>query len=99
MDAEKGDGGSTAWFLAGAAVGAVLGFLFAPRPGEDTRKLLQKTTRYDRDATESSGKEMIDRGRELYERGRKIIEEAEGLFGHEGYGVSDTHPPPPPLKR
>jgi gas vesicle protein len=78
---EKDDAGSAVvWFLAGAATGAALALLYAPKTGKDTRKLLHKTTREGRDAVESSGKELMDRGRELYDRGKKIADDAAELF-------------------
>ena len=76
----KDSGTSVAWFLAGAAAGAAVALLYAPKTGKDTRKLLHRTSREGREAVESSGKELMDRGKELYDRGRKIAEEAADLF-------------------
>ena len=78
--AKEDSGSSVAWFLAGAAAGAAVALLYAPKTGKDTRKFLHKTTREGRDAVESSGKELMDRGKELYDRGRKIADEAAELF-------------------
>lgn len=68
------------WFLAGAAIGAGVALLLAPKSGKDTRKYLSKTTKNTREAMESSGRDMMDRGKELYDRGRKIVEDASDLF-------------------
>lgn len=76
----KDSGSSVAWFLAGAAAGAAVALLYAPKTGRDTRKFLNKTTREGREAVESSGKDLMDRGKELYDRGRKIADEAAELF-------------------
>ena len=73
-------GSSIAWFLAGAATGAALALLYAPKSGKDTRRYLHKQTQDGREAVESSGKELMDRGKELYERGRKIADDAAELF-------------------
>ncbi len=73
-------GNSIAWFIAGAATGAALALLYAPKTGKDTRKLLHRTTREGREAVESSGKELMDRGKDLYDRGRKIADDAADLF-------------------
>jgi len=78
--AQDDTGSSIAWFLAGAATGAALALLYAPKTGKDTRKFLHKTTRDGRDAMESSGKDLMDRGKELYDRGRKIADDAAELF-------------------
>ena len=61
------------WFLAGAAVGAALGILFAPQSGEQTRRLLSAKANEGRDR-------VAEQGRELYEKGREFAEEAAELF-------------------
>ena len=68
------------WFLAGAAVGAALGILFAPKAGSDTRKYLKSTTVESAEAMELSGRELMDKSKDLYERGKKIAEDASELF-------------------
>ena len=68
------------WFIAGAAIGATVALLYAPKSGRDTRKYLSKTTTHSRDAMEASGKELMDKGKELYDRGRKIADDAAELF-------------------
>ena len=78
--ANDDSGSSIAWFIAGAATGAALALLYAPKSGKDTRQLLQKTTQEGRDAVESGGKELMDRGKELYDRGRKMADDAAELF-------------------
>lgn len=47
---EGSGGGSFGGFLLGLAVGAVVGFLFAPATGEDTRRKLSKRLKTLRDA-------------------------------------------------
>ena len=73
-------GNAIAWFVAGAALGAAVALLYAPKSGRDTRKMLNRTTREGREAVEASGKELMDRGRDLYDRGRKIADDAADLF-------------------
>jgi gas vesicle protein len=73
-------GNAIAWFVAGAALGAAVALLYAPKSGKDTRKLLNRTTRDSREAVEASGKELMEKGRDLYDRGRKIADDAADLF-------------------
>jgi gas vesicle protein len=68
------------WFIAGAAIGATVALLYAPKTGRDTRKYLGKTTAHGVEAMEASGKDMMDRGKELYDRGKQIAEDAADLF-------------------
>jgi gas vesicle protein len=49
-DREGGGGSGFGAFLLGIAVGAVVGFLFAPEAGDDTRRKLSKRLRNLRDA-------------------------------------------------
>jgi len=73
-------GNAIAWFVAGAALGAAVALLYAPKSGRDTRKMLNRTTREGREAVEASGKELMEKGRDLYDRGRKIADDAADLF-------------------
>jgi len=73
-------GNAIAWFVAGAALGAAVALLYAPKSGRDTRKMLNRTTREGREAVEASGKELMEKGRDLYDRGRKIAYDAADLF-------------------
>ncbi len=62
-DREGGGGSGFGAFLLGIAVGAVVGFLFAPEAGDDTRRKLSKRLRNLRDAAE----EKVDEVRGLLE--------------------------------
>lgn len=70
---ERGSGFGA--FLLGIAVGAVVGFLFAPETGEDTRRKLSKRLRNLRDAAG----ERVDEVRGLLEA--EIDEDDEGDEG------------------
>jgi gas vesicle protein len=64
------------WFLAGMAVGAGLGSLFAPKSGRETRQYLGQKAGEGREYLTETGREMYSKGRELYERGKGVVEEA-----------------------
>jgi gas vesicle protein len=96
-------GSGVAWFLAGAALGAVIGMLFAPRSGTETRRYLADTAEKGRERLHETGREVREKGRDVYDRGRHLADEASELFergrklaggerqGSEGLGV----PPSP----
>ena len=66
-------GGKFAYFLAGLGIGSVVGILFAPRAGEETRDIL--TNRYDegRDYVTRRGREVREQADDYVERGKKAV--------------------------
>jgi gas vesicle protein len=72
---ERGEGGGSGFgaFLLGIAVGAVVGFLFAPEAGDDTRRKLSKRLHNLRDVAA----EKVDEVRGLLEAETEGEEEQE----------------------
>jgi gas vesicle protein len=70
--AEEG-GGKFAYFLAGLGIGSLVGILFAPRAGEETREML--TNRYDegREQFAKRGREVREQAEDYIERGRRAV--------------------------
>lgn len=68
------NGGSKfAFFLAGLGIGAVVGILFAPRSGEETRELLRDRFDDARDLTARKARELKERAEELAEKGKDFV--------------------------
>jgi len=71
------------WFLAGLGFGALLGVLYAPRSGRETRDSLKNTAQEgreylktrSRDAKETMN-EWVDRGKEVVGRSKEQINSA-----------------------
>jgi gas vesicle protein len=80
MSDEADYSGRLVWFLTGAAIGATVAILYAPKSGKDTRKLLSKTGQRSKEALEDTGKDIVDAGRDMFERGRKLVDDAADLF-------------------
>lgn len=72
--------GKFVWFLAGAAVGAGIALLYAPKSGRDTRRLIGRKARHSRDAVAEIGRDLLDKGRDLYEKGRQVADDAAEMF-------------------
>lgn len=78
--AKEDTGSRLVWFLAGAAIGAVVALIYAPASGEQARRYIVRKTEKSKDALTDTGKDIIDRGREYFEKGRQIADEAGELF-------------------
>lgn len=68
------------WFVAGVAVGAAVGLLFAPKTGSEMRRLIGKKTAEGRDYVAETGRDIYSKGRDLYERGKDLADDAGELF-------------------
>jgi gas vesicle protein len=80
--AEEQQSNGFSWFLAGLGAGAILGVLFAPKAGRETRDELvngaREGTEYLRQRSrEVAGQvnEYVDRGKEYMDKGREQWEE------------------------
>jgi gas vesicle protein len=60
-----------AWFLAGLGVGALVGILYAPKSGRETREDLANSAREGADYVRTKGREAADYAGDLYDKGRQ----------------------------
>ncbi|MFY9855653.1 MAG: YtxH domain-containing protein [Terracidiphilus sp.] len=83
--AEENKSNGLAWFLAGLGVGALVGILYAPKSGKETREDLingaREGTEYLRARTRQAAEQMgdlVDKGKvqvsEYVERGREAVD-------------------------
>jgi gas vesicle protein len=96
------DGSSFLWFLAGLGVGAVVGVLYAPRSGDETREVLrskaseggERVRHHARRAREQAG-DWLDRGRDvLNQQGDRFRSAYEA--GRQAYQETTTAAVEPP---
>jgi len=78
--ASSDNGSKLVWFLTGAAIGAAIALLYAPKSGRETRRYIRKKAEEGRETLADAGKEMIERGREYYEKSKKLAEQAGELL-------------------
>ena len=71
-----------AWFLAGVGSGAVVGILFAPRSGDETREVLRAKAEEGRQYVQDRTQRVRDQAGQWVDRGREVVnQQKENLRG------------------
>lgn len=65
-------GSKVTYFLVGLGVGALVGILFAPKSGEETRDYLSKRADEGREFAQRKARELRERADDLIERGKEV---------------------------
>ncbi len=72
------------WLLIGAAIGAGVALLYAPKTGRETRRFLRKKAERARVTLEQTGEDLMDAGKDVYRKGvdaaTGAAESAAGLY-------------------
>jgi gas vesicle protein len=71
---------SFVWFLAGLGLGAVVGVLYAPRSGSETRDVLRARAEEGRDYMRSRAREAREQASEWVDRGRDVVNQQKDQF-------------------
>jgi gas vesicle protein len=66
-------GSKISFFLVGLGVGTLLGILFAPKSGEETREYLSAKAEEGRDYAQKKARELRERAEDLIERSKEIM--------------------------
>jgi gas vesicle protein len=61
------------FFLVGLGIGALVGILFAPKSGEETREYLTSKADEGRDYAQKKARELRERAEDLMERSKEIM--------------------------
>lgn len=65
-------GSKVSFFLVGLGIGAVVGILFAPKSGEETREFLSQKADEGREYAQRKAKELRGRAEDLVEQGKQV---------------------------
>jgi gas vesicle protein len=74
------DGGSVLWFLAGLGVGAVVGVLYAPRSGDETRDVLRSKAQEGGERVRQQARRAREQAGDWVDRGRDVISQQKEQF-------------------
>jgi gas vesicle protein len=69
---ENNAGSKISYFLVGLGIGALVGILFAPKSGEETREFLTQKAEEGREYAQRKARELRDRADDLVERGKQV---------------------------
>lgn len=67
-------GSKFTFFLAGLGIGALVGVLFAPQTGEDTRKYLSQKADEGRQYAQRRARELRERAEDMVDRGKDAVD-------------------------
>jgi gas vesicle protein len=65
-------GSKVSYFLVGIGIGALVGILFAPRSGEETREYLMNRAEEGKEYAQRKARELRERADDLVERGKNV---------------------------
>jgi gas vesicle protein len=66
-------GSKVSFFMVGLGIGALVGILFAPKSGEETREYLTSKADEGRDYAQKKARELRERAEDLIERSKEIM--------------------------
>jgi gas vesicle protein len=66
-------GSKVSFFIVGLGIGALIGILFAPKSGEETREYLTSKADEGRDYAQKKARELRERAEDLIERSKEIM--------------------------
>ena len=66
-------GSKVSFFLVGLGIGALVGILFAPKSGEETREFLSQKADEGREYAQRKAKELRERAEDLVEQSKQVV--------------------------
>ena len=78
---DRDNGNGFMWFLAGLGFGALLGVLYAPRSGRETRESLMNTAQEGREYIRTRGREARETVNQWVDRGKDAVARGKEQFG------------------
>src|SRR5216683_4865425 len=77
---ERNGAGGALWFLAGLGIGAVVGILYAPQSGSETREILMAKAEEGRDFVRKRARDAREQAEQWAERGKEVLKQQKDQF-------------------
>lgn len=74
------EGNGFGWFLAGLGIGAVIGILYAPRSGRETREALARGAQEGRDRVARGARDARQQAGQWVDRGKDFVQQQKEQF-------------------
>ena len=71
-------GAKISYFIVGLGIGTLVGILFAPKSGEETREFLTQKADEGREYAQKKARELRERAEDLIERSKEIMNREKG---------------------
>jgi gas vesicle protein len=81
------------YFLAGLAIGSLVGIVFAPKSGEGTRDFLSKQAKEGSKHARKKARELRERAEDLADRGKELVNQAKEQIAAELDAAAEPSPP------
>lgn len=92
----ENSGSKVSFFLVGLGIGALIGILFAPKAGEETREYLTNKAEEGKEYAQKKARELRERAEDLVDRGKNVASRQKESFsaavdaGREAYQREKT---------
>lgn len=93
---DRDNGSGFMWFLAGLGFGALLGVLYAPRSGRETRDAIMNSAQEGREYVKTRGRDARESMNDWVDRGKEVINRQKDQFtsaieaGRQAYREANT---------
>src|SRR5271167_3685638 len=88
---ENNVGSKVSFFVVGLGIGALVGILFAPKSGEETREFLSAKADEGRDYAQRKARELRERAEDLIERSKEIMSRQKDALSSAVEAGKDTY--------
>ncbi len=78
---DRDSGNNFMWFLAGLGFGALLGVLYAPRSGRETRESIMNSAQEGKEYLKTRGREARETMNQWVDRGKEVVNRQKEQIG------------------